>query len=99
MNGHHKRCHLQGRQVNARRVAACGAAVAAVAVAVTCAVWFTQATEADSGPTRQERECARILDRIGNGEREYADYLAADTIPSECVPEALERGLLHEEQR
>ncbi|MFD4946396.1 hypothetical protein ACFWNT_28620 [Streptomyces sp. NPDC058409] len=85
--------------MKARQVAARAAAAAAVAAAITGGIWTTQATEADSKPTQQERECTRILDRIENGEREYADYIAADTIPPECVPEALERGPLDEEQR
>ncbi|MFG2652586.1 hypothetical protein [Streptomyces sp. NPDC048436] len=84
--------------MNARQAAACVVAAAAVAAAVTGGIWTTQSTEADSKPSRQERECTRILDRIEHGEREYADHLAADTIPPECVPEARKRGLLDEEQ-
>ncbi|MFC9243798.1 hypothetical protein ACFT7S_07020 [Streptomyces sp. NPDC057136] len=96
MTTRQRRHHRRGRRMSARQVAACAAAVAA---AITGGICTIQATKADSKPTQQERECTRILDRIENVEREYADYLAADTIPSECVPEALERGLLDEEQR
>ncbi|WP_406447361.1 hypothetical protein OG782_01005 [Streptomyces sp. NBC_00876] len=78
---------------------ACAAAAVAAAAAATAGIYATRAAEADGTPTRQERECTWILNLIESGEREYADHLAAEPIPSECVPEARERGLLGMEQR
>ncbi len=72
---------------------------AAVAAACASGVHTSQAGDDEGDSTRQEAECARLLDRVESGEREYADYLAADTIPSECVPEAVRRGVLHEGRR
>ncbi|WP_147266752.1 hypothetical protein [Streptomyces diacarni] len=81
-----------------RRVAV-GGAVAAVVAACAGGVLISQASDDGDDAGRADRECARLLDRVQRGEREYADYLAADTLPTACVPEAKKRGILDEAPR
>ncbi|UNS99443.1 hypothetical protein MMF93_25545 [Streptomyces tubbatahanensis] len=82
-----------------RRVAVGGAVAAAAAAAFAGGVRISQTSDEEGDSGRADRDCARLLDRVQSGEREYADYLAADTIPAACVPEAKKRGMLDEVPR